>query len=226
MNTHLLIPASGIGSRFGSTIPKQYTHLAHGQTILDTTISTLLPLEFASITIVIAPEDTWWANSQHASLPNLTTVIGGKERYNSVMNGLASLQQHAHPTDLVAVHDSVRPIIDLTAITTLIKRIHKTESVGGLVVTPCYDSMKKIENGTLKNIPRDTIYRALTPQIYTLEALQEALSFALTNGHAITDEASAVELLGYPTIYEVSNTASVKITTEEDLVIANSILNN
>jgi 2-C-methyl-D-erythritol 4-phosphate cytidylyltransferase len=222
-NTHLVIPASGKGLRFGENIPKQYTIMANGKTILDNTLTALIDYPFKQIIVVIAKGDEFWQSSKFYQHPQITIVYGGKERFNSVNNALEFLITNNNQNDLVAVHDAVRPLIARDDIDNLLNKI-KDHPFGGLLVAKSVNSLKFIQNDEVKNQDREYIYQALTPQIYRLGILKQAIDEAIKNKLDITDEASAIEALGLNSSFVISKKFNPKITTQEDLKIANCLL--
>jgi 2-C-methyl-D-erythritol 4-phosphate cytidylyltransferase len=110
-NYYLVIPASGIGKRMKSEIPKQYLKLGKDLTIIDQCLKTLLEVdEIKGFVVSLSEKDTLFKSSiyfNHSKM--LATAKGGKERFNSVLNALNSLSSVAKPNDWVLVHDSVRP---------------------------------------------------------------------------------------------------------------------
>lgn len=223
-NYHLIIPASGIGSRFGGDIPKQYTIMVNGLTILDNTIQVFLENgNFKNIIIALHKNDNFFQNSKFYNHPQITTVFGGKERFHSVKNGVDFLMQTQNYNDFVAVHDSVRPCVKQSDINNLLNKIDN-HPVGGLLGVKAFDTLKSYKNNNLKTIDRSVIYHAFTPQIYRLGLLQQALNYTIDNAIDITDDASSIEEFGKSGILIQGSRDNIKITTQDDLKLANLIL--
>jgi 2-C-methyl-D-erythritol 4-phosphate cytidylyltransferase len=145
---------------------------------------------------------------------------GGKERADSVLNGLIKLSEcGASDTDWVLVHDAARPNIALEDIDRLLIELAEDE-VGGLLAIPVKDTLKRVDRyGRVEvTVDRSVIWQAYTPQMFRLGHLRQALSEALAAGAMVTDEASAMEWAGYrPRVVE-GRSDNIKITRPEDLV--------
>ena len=213
----VVIPAAGIGSRFASDIPKQYATFA-GHTVIEHTLRCLLECDFIkTIVVALSPDDWHW---QQLSITDkrIVTVTGGQTRAQSVLNGLIHLNQTEAVEQWVMVHDACRPYITREAIIRLVNTV-SDDDVGGLLAIPSTDTLKQVEAGrVVKTIPRDSVWRAQTPQLFRLGVLHEAITIALTNNQAITDEANAIELIGMSPMIVEGNISNIKVTYVEDLV--------
>ena len=214
-----VVPAAGVGKRMLSDRPKQYLELL-GQTVLELTLSRLLQANvFSAIAVAISTEDPYWPELPLATHPDILTAPGGKERSDSVLSALKVLRANAADSDWVLVHDAARPLISGSDIRLLIDRLRNDE-VGGILALSSHDTLKQVLGihitGTLD---RTHIYRALTPQMFRYGMLNAALQ--QTEGNpAVTDEASALELMGFaPKIIE-GRPDNIKITRPEDLALA------
>jgi 2-C-methyl-D-erythritol 4-phosphate cytidylyltransferase len=222
---HVVIPASGIGARFNSNIPKQYHRMQSGKTILDTTIEVFLHNgNFEHIVIVLHKNDNFFQDSLFANHPQIHTVVGGAERFLSVKNGIDYLATLVDGDDFIAVHDSVRPCVTHKDINNLLTHIDN-HSIGGLLGVEVFDTLKKYQHRTIQTIDRVDMYHALTPQIYRLHILQNALQFVIEHKIDITDDASSIEALGKQGLLVQGSKHNIKITTPQDLELANLILN-
>ena len=214
-----LIPAAGVGARMGDSTPKQYLNLA-GKSVLQLTVDRFLACAQISHTFVlVSPEDAYVQDALHAA-PNLTVLhCGGATRRETVSNGLAYLASlpNAKNQDWVLVHDAARPGISSDLLAHLIQTL-KTDPVGGLLALPVVDTVKRVHQGRLETISREGLWLAQTPQMFRLGRLSEALESALANALEVTDEASAIELLGdVPTLVE-GHASNRKLTLPEDLI--------
>lgn len=220
----LVIPASGTSERFGGEIPKQYLKLDNGLTVLDTVLSKLLVLPIISGCIVVLnAHDTQFSNSRYIDHPKLSTTVGGKERFHSIYCALEYLEQYAHPNDWVLVHDAVRPCILCKDVQQLIDQTQN--DIGGILATPISSTLKLSNQGTIKKtIDRGHIWQAQTPQLLRFKLLSEALSLAIKKQTFITDDAHALELLGYYPKIVLGREDNIKITYAKDIVLANLIL--
>lgn len=216
---YAVIPAAGIGTRMQADRPKQYLTLA-GKTILEHSLHALVSHSAISEVIVaLHPDDPYFAALSLASRPWLTTVTGGNERADSVLNALKAL-----PDDSWAlVHDAARPCLDHADIDGLLTVTGRDDVAGGILATPVRDTMKRARAGqatVAHTESRDDLWHALTPQLFPTGLLRQALTDGLAAGHPITDEASAMELAGYKVALIDANPANIKITRPADLPLA------
>lgn len=216
-----VIPAAGVGARMGAAIPKQYLPLL-GKTVLEHSVGRLISHpRMAGVVVVIAPHDTHWQtlSSQFTTAP--LTAEGGAERYHSVLNGLHRLAEIAQPHDWVLVHDAARPCIRPVDIDKLITAL-TDHAAGGLLGLPVSDTVKRAdrEGTVLETVNRTGLWRALTPQMFRLEALTRALRHAVDQHLPVTDEAAAMELAGYSPRMVEGHADNIKITHPQDLALA------
>ncbi|SFV87320.1 2-C-methyl-D-erythritol 4-phosphate cytidylyltransferase [hydrothermal vent metagenome] len=222
----LIIPASGIGTRMNAKVPKQYLKLENGLTVLDQTLKTLLGIEqIKGCVIAISENDTEFKNSHFANNSKLLAMAtGGKERFHSVMSALNALLPFAKDDDWVLVHDAARPCVKASEVVNLVNKL-KDHPVGGLLATPVVDTIKKSQGNVVKNtVDRSALWQAQTPQMYRFGVLFKALTNVLENNLTITDEASSIEYLGLESVLVVASKSNLKITTPEDLELANFYL--
>ncbi|MDO8846303.1 MAG: 2-C-methyl-D-erythritol 4-phosphate cytidylyltransferase [Methylicorpusculum sp.] len=214
-----IVPAAGVGKRMQADRPKQYLSLA-GKAVLEQTLIRLLDVEqLSGIAVAISPEDPYWPELEIAGHPKVITAPGGKERADSVLSGLRSIRERADDNDWVLVHDAARPCITRSDVVLLIESL-KDDAVGGILALSSHDTLKQVEGRTIHGtLDRTHIWRALTPQMFRYGMLKAALETGEGNP-AITDEASALELMGYqPKIVE-GRPDNIKITRPEDLALA------
>lgn len=216
-----IVPAAGSGRRVGADIPKQYLTLA-GRTVLEHSLAALDALpDLAGIMIVIAPDDVHWPRLRPTLRTSLMTTSGGAERADSVANALAQLSLSAAPNDWVLVHDAARPCVRVADIKLLLSQL-QLDPVGGLLATPVRDTMKQADaEQRCESTPdRARLWHALTPQMFRIGMLREALVAALAAGVRATDEASAMEYVGHrPRLIE-GQPDNLKITRPDDLALA------
>ncbi len=222
-NIHLIIVAAGLGRRFNSKqlLPKQY-ELIGELPILAHSILAFDSIPLSGMTVVIHPEDQHWENIKPInSKHKINTVSGGAQRHDSVRNGIKSL--HADPQDWVLVHDAARPCVTTDEIEHLIEGC-LNQQVGGLLVKPITDTIKHSADGKVVNqtINRDQLYAALTPQMFRCGDLLKALT--VFEADSITDESSAIEAQGQNPMMIQGKSTNIKITTYEDLAMAQTIL--
>jgi 2-C-methyl-D-erythritol 4-phosphate cytidylyltransferase len=216
-----IVPAAGIGSRFGEERPKQYIPF-RSSTIIDVTIKTLLSCsKLEKIIVCIHPDDEYAQKSDYINHPKVQVVIGGNERSDSVLSGIQSIQTDKADDDWVLVHDAARPCVRLADINRLIKaaQIHQQ---GAILAAPIHDTVKEVVNQLAVNtLDRTRLWRALTPQLFKLKDIQTALLSENENSYLMTDEASAIEQLGLPVRIVEGHADNIKITVPADLQLAN-----
>lgn len=219
-NYYALIPAAGSGSRLGGELPKQYLNLA-GEALLTRVISTFgLCASISKIFVVVAVNDGRWKN-----LPQSDRAVflecGGATRSQSVTNGLSAISSLLAENDWILVHDAARPCVDLRHLNQLIDAL-ADDPVGGLLAVPVADTLKRADdrNQVIQTEVRDKLWAAQTPQMFRYGVLRKALA----TGHVVTDEAQAVEQLGYKPKLIASDQSNLKITYAGDLGLASAIL--
>lgn len=215
-----VVPAAGIGSRMQSTLPKQYLKLI-SSTILDATLERLLSCEkISNIVVCLHKNDRYWHKSLFANDHRIATTDGGKERANSVLNGISLIKEGAGLDDWVLVHDAARPCVRRSDIDLLTDAALKSQ-MGAILASPIHDTVKKVANNlSEETVDRSTLWRALTPQIFKLKELEQALISADKAGRSVTDEASAVEQIGQPVQIVEGHVDNIKITSPADLDLA------
>jgi len=221
MHYWAVVPAAGVGSRMGATIPKQYLEL-HGKMVIEHTLARLaLHRRISGVAVSISSTDEHWSQIDLDDYHTIVQAEGGAERCHSVLNGLAALGGYAHDDDWVLVHDAARPCIHSGDIDHLIKALQDHE-VGGLLGLPVADTVKRSNamDEVLETVPRDNLWRALTPQMFRLGVLRNALEKALEDGFLVTDEASAIEYVGLKPKMVEGRSDNIKITRPGDLTLA------
>jgi 2-C-methyl-D-erythritol 4-phosphate cytidylyltransferase len=221
-----VVPAAGVGKRMGSSVPKQYLEI-RGKTVLEHTLNRLLSVpEIQAISVALGEEDEYWNDLSVARDSRILRASGGKERADSVLSSLYQIATVAAVEDWVLVHDAARLCITIEDVTKLIVTL-RDDPVGGILALPVSDTLKTVKDGAITGTPdRSSIWRALTPQMFRVGRLIEALESAAAKGQIVTDEASALELLGEnPRIVE-GRPDNIKITRPEDLALAAFYLEN
>jgi 2-C-methyl-D-erythritol 4-phosphate cytidylyltransferase len=218
---HAVLPAAGIGARMGGDLPKQYQVLA-GATLLEHSLGALLACpDIITVAVALHPDDCWAKSLDLLGDPRVRRVIGGAQRSDSVLAGLAALAGAAGPGDWVLVHDAARPCVQPADIARLIATVRSSGS-GGLLAEPIVDTVKEArEDGTVVGtLDRSRLWRAQTPQMFQLGALRDALLAASSKGVAVTDEASAMEAAGHPVQLVPGSAGNLKVTVPADLDLA------
>lgn len=218
-----IVPAAGIGSRMGATIPKQYLPLLDKPILAHTLQRLLSHPAIDKVIVAVSAEDSWFDSLAEARDPKLTRVLGGKERADSVLAALSALPDSCDAWALV--HDAARPCLthgDIDAL--LASRL--TYPQGAILAMPVRDTMKRAAtDGSIETtVCREALWHALTPQLFPAERLKQHMEQALAAGVSITDEASAMEWAGvYPGL--VSGRAdNIKVTHPDDLQLAGLFL--
>ncbi|NOT84315.1 MAG: 2-C-methyl-D-erythritol 4-phosphate cytidylyltransferase [Methylococcaceae bacterium] len=222
-----IVPAAGVGKRMLADRPKQYLPL-RGQTVLEHTLSRLLSAKiadiasaeiFTAVVVAITDTDPYWPELDVSKHPRIVTAAGGKERADSVLSGLKHIRDRAAANDWVLVHDAARPCVTPADIQALIAQL-QDDPVGGILALASHDTLKQVQNGRITaSVDRSRVWRALTPQMFRYQLLTDALTQTAGNP-AITDEASALELLGYKPAIVEGRPDNIKITRPEDLALA------
>jgi 2-C-methyl-D-erythritol 4-phosphate cytidylyltransferase len=209
----------------GADKPKQFLEL-DGKAILQKTIEVFLEACPGITVVTVLPEafiDYWkdYCYRRNFTCPQIL-VKGGITRFHSVRNALEKVPEGA----LAAVHDGVRPLVS----TFLVREMfQKAENVDGLIpVVPCVDTMRVLHRSgeELQSVPgvsadRSVLYGVQTPQVFKSEILKAA--YAQAYDTAFTDDASVVEKYGKSLSYVIGERLNIKITTQEDLLLARAV---
>jgi 2-C-methyl-D-erythritol 4-phosphate cytidylyltransferase len=219
-----VVPAAGSGRRMGSAVPKQYLSLL-GKPLLSWSLAPLLASErIEAVVLVVAPGDSDWCSLAEGN-DRVLLAEGGAERCNSVLNGLAMLAARAAPDDWVLVHDAARPCLSREELDALFETLGE-DPVGGLLAVPLADTLKTADEAgrVARTVPREGLWRALTPQMFRYDVLREALAAAIAAGLTVTDEAAAIEHAGHRPMLVPGRAANLKVTGPEDLALAEAVL--
>jgi 2-C-methyl-D-erythritol 4-phosphate cytidylyltransferase/2-C-methyl-D-erythritol 2,4-cyclodiphosphate synthase len=217
-----IIAAGGRGARFGGDRPKQILALA-GQPILQRTVDAFLRCSRVAEVIVALPRDLS-ANPPHylrSSTKPLQIVEGGLRRQDSVANAFARI---AGETDIVVIHDAARPLVSDAVIGRTIDGAY--EAGAAIAAVRAHDTVKRGNAAGLvvDTLKREEIYLAQTPQAFRVAVLRHALSQAAVAGHDATDEAMLAERAGHPVRLVDGDPRNLKITTPDDLAIAEQLI--
>lgn len=216
-----VIPAAGIGARMGAEIPKQYLQVA-GATLLEHSVRALLSCEqISGIVVALHAQDAHASTLAVFQDSRVITVTGAEQRSGSVLAGLEGLLAQAAPDDWVLVHDAARPCLGREDVARLIDCV-TSRGVGGLLAEPIVDTVKRTGAADLVEctVDRDRLWRAQTPQMFRLQQLRQALVHAQEQGRVVTDEASAMEMEGYPVQLVAGSAGNLKVTVPADLPLA------
>lgn len=225
MKTAALIVAAGRGSRVGGDLPKQYAVIAE-RTVLAWTLEAFGGIdEISLIQVVIHPDDApLFADSVPAGTAKmLPPVHGGATRQNSVLAGLDALTGKG--IDKVLIHDAARPFVDASTIRAVIQALDVHP--GALAATPLADTLKRSNPAGLvsETVRRTSLWRAQTPQGFRFDEILAAHRKAATSGRdGFTDDAAIAEWAGLPVTLVEDSPANFKITTPEDLRMADKLI--
>lgn len=223
---YLVVTAGGSGSRMGADVPKQFLPL-QGKAILQRTMERFLEACPGIRILTVLPRDhfgTWkaYCAAHNFNVPQ-TLVAGGITRFHSVRNALVKIPDGA----LVAVHDGVRPFVSKELIERMFSRMEVCRAL--IPVLPVTDTLKVLdrdrETGFLRSagerLDRSRVFGAQTPQIFRSEDLKAA--YAEAYDPLFTDDASVAENIKIPLSFIEGERFNIKITTPEDLVLAEAI---
>jgi 2-C-methyl-D-erythritol 4-phosphate cytidylyltransferase len=222
MQYEVIIPAAGSGKRMEKSFNKLFIEL-DGKTIIERTVDVFLTdLNCSKVILAIRPEERLIFDKIFTGKEaKLSYVLGGTERQYSVRNGLASVSEDSK---IVLVHDGARPFVDHHQIQELVKRADETG--GTVLAVRVKDTVKKTEGFIIKEtVERENLWLIQTPQAFQKEMIKQAHSWAVDTGFLGTDEASLVEKIGISVSVTEGNYENIKITTKEDIIFAEAILN-
>jgi len=220
-----VLPAAGRGERFGGATPKQYQKV-RGRAVLSWSMRALLAeRSICGIVVAVAAGDRRFRRLPEARDARVRSCIGGARRELSVAHALECLAGEARDHDWVLVHDAARPCLHRDDLRRLLNRAGR-DPAGGLLAIPVGDTLKRgTEGGRVgATVPREGLWRALTPQLFRYGLLRRALMLCLTHGREVTDEASAVEALGIRPLLVPGRADNIKVTRPEDLSLAAAVL--
>lgn len=221
----VIIAAAGMSNRMGSKINKQFI-VIDNKPILAHTIEKFEDCRYVDEIIVVSKEqEVEYCRKEIVrkyGYRKVTNIIkGGKERQDSIYNGIMALNER---TDIVLTHDGARPFVRMESI---ISGIEGALEHGACVIgVPLKDTIKVIEdNNQVHHTPnRALLWAAQTPQCFQIDLLKEGYEYAISEGILGTDDSSLVEKKGYPVKMIMGTYDNIKITTPEDLVVAESIV--
>lgn len=225
INYSAIVPAAGTGRRFGAATPKQYLPL-HGATVIEHSLQLLLRVGcLERIIVVLHPDDQRWRDLAVFADSRIDIAIGGDERCHSVLNGLQHLQQKYGGSEWALVHDVARPCCLRSDIDKLIQQLEH-HPVGGILAVPASDTIKRVDSARQieETVDRSWLWQAQTPQLFRMRLLLDALNHCIGMGMTVTDEAQAIEALGWQAQVVEGARSNIKITRPEDLALADFFL--
>ena len=219
-----IIAAAGAGTRMASDRPKQFLLLA-GTPVIFHTLKVFEECDSIHEVIVVLPAEEsagFLSMAGKFGLRKVARVVpGGATRAESVKRGLMAIRSAT--AEIVAVHDGVRPFVTVDEINSVVAAAHADGAA--ILVAPVTDTIKQVDDrAVVKTLDRDVLRRALTPQCFRYELLREAYQRADVNDPSLTDESALVEQLGHRVSIVEGSARNIKITTAEDLVVAEALL--
>jgi 2-C-methyl-D-erythritol 4-phosphate cytidylyltransferase len=219
MKAAAIIVAGGCGKRFGAKTPKQFLPLFGKPVFLWSSEAFASIKAFRQIIIVVPKQFIKFTENALGSSLRFAVTEGGKERFDSVKNGLALVNEDA---DYIAVHDAARPLTTRRDILAVLKKAAE-EGRGALAVEKTKDTVKTVKNGyVVKTLDRNVLYNAQTPQIFKAGLLRKAYSKKISP--AVTDDSMLAEILGEKISAVETKSPNFKITTKNDFEFAKEIL--
>jgi 2-C-methyl-D-erythritol 4-phosphate cytidylyltransferase len=219
-----IIAAAGAGTRMASDRPKQFLLLA-GTPVIFHTLKVFEQCDNIDEVILVLPAEEsagFLSLAGKFGVRKVARVVpGGATRADSVKRGLMAIRSAT--AEIVVVHDGVRPFVTVEEIDATVAAA-KADGAA-ILVAPVTDTIKQVaDEAVVKTLDRGALRRALTPQCFRYELLREAYQQADVNDPALTDESALVEQLGRRVRIVEGSARNIKITTAEDLVVAEALL--
>lgn len=220
----VILPAAGQSSRFQGKEKKPFTNLDGRPVWIRTAELFVTREDVGQCIILISPEDVETfklRNHAHLAFLNIEIVEGGKERFESVANAIAKIKDDI---EFIAVHDAVRPCITSEHIDAVFKKASETGAA--MLGTPVHSTLKKVnkDKEIIETVPREHLWLAQTPQVFRKDWLIEAYDKRDSIEEGITDDAQLIEAIGHSVHIVEGESTNVKITTKQDLALAEAIL--
>uniref|UniRef100_A0A804N9R2 2-C-methyl-D-erythritol 4-phosphate cytidylyltransferase, chloroplastic n=1 Tax=Zea mays TaxID=4577 RepID=A0A804N9R2_MAIZE len=216
----VILLSGGQGKRMGASMPKQYLPLL-GLPIALHSLKTFCQLkEVKEVVVVCDPDyiDVFEGSIKNLQLP-LKFARPGKERQDSVFNGL---QEIDGDSELVCVHDSARPLVSS-------EDVLEDAAVHGAAVlgVPVKATIKEANSDSfvIKTLDRKTLWEMQTPQVMKPNLLKDGFELVKRDNHEVTDDVSIVEYLKHPVYITEGSYTNIKVTTPEDLLLAERLMN-
>lgn len=220
-----LVPAAGRGLRMGGSIPKQFLSLG-GEPLIVQSLRILQAAPVVDQIILAVPSaDIEYCENEIVSRHRFTkvtkVVAGGAERQDSVRHALAQVPQD---TEIVLIHDAVRPFVTQRMIDEVVAAARKEGAA--IIALPMRDTVKQVRTDGMieRTVDRGPLWLAQTPQAFRRDWIEAAHRKAHAEGVRATDDAFLVEWLGYPVAVVEGSGENIKMTRPEDMVIGEAIL--
>lgn len=223
MNAAVIIAGGGVGKRMGADRPKQYLEFA-GRPMLCHTLDRFKGIDTVKKLIAVLPSDFAVSFEKDILKPyrypkEWVAAVGGIKRQDSVRNGLGLI---GDDIDVVLIHDACRPFISKELITRSIEVAYNEGAA--IVAAPIKETIKRVAGRSIDGtVDRQGLYGAQTPQSFRVDVLKRAYERAFKDGFYGTDDAMLVERMGGKVTVIEGDYRNIKITTPEDLLIAEAI---
>ena len=212
-NLLVIIAAAGVGKRFGSNIPKQYSKI-NGKTVIERSVRPFIDSENVSkVILAISKDDLEIKNQDFYNSEKIEFVFGGETRQNSIFNALTHVSDEY---EYVLTHDAARPNVIEDDILNLLRDINESGASCSYLYTPVYDSIKQIQTED-----KNKFHLVQTPQISRYNDLKLSLKKCIDENIESPDESSAIEYANLKTSRIQGRRSNIKITEPEDLEILN-----
>lgn len=213
MNVSALIPAAGIGSRFSESTNKLLLSVK-GKTILEHSVSAFDSIFSVTEIIIVTNESSKaFIDNMFSGNSKVKTVLGGKERQDSVRLGLEAVTN-----EYVLIHDAARPLVSKEIIENCIKELHSNQAVA--VCVPATDTIKECHKGFAKNTPdRKNLFITQTPQGFKTDLILNLHKKAKEENISVTDDSSVCEWAGVPVKVVPGDYKNIKVTTQNDIYL-------
>jgi 2-C-methyl-D-erythritol 4-phosphate cytidylyltransferase len=222
-NVIAIVPAAGLGTRFGPGTNKPF-HPLLDKPLIVWSLEVFETLDEIREVIPVLKEEDMEMGRETFERYNLSKVKriapGGQERQDSVYHGLRLLKGN---TDMVLIHDGARPLINSGIVRTTIRSVAGFDGV--IVGVPVKDTIKEVRDGIVKGtLKRDTMWAVQTPQLFLYDALMKAYQRALEERFYSTDDSALIERNGGKVRVIMGSYSNIKITTPEDVTVAEFLL--
>lgn len=220
-----IIVAGGSGSRMGTSTKKQYLKIKDKEILVYTVECFQNMPEIQEIVVVTGKEDITYVEKLLKDTYKLNKVsyivAGGKERQDSVYNGIQAVDEKS---DYLVIHDGARPLITKEVVRVGLDMAYAHRA--SIIAVPVKDTIKLVsKDGKVEATPdRSSLWSVQTPQIFEKELIIHAHEYAKEHGLSVTDDSMLVEAIGVPVYIVEGEYTNIKITTPEDLIIAEKML--
>lgn len=225
MNYQVVIVAAGSGRRMGAAENKVLLRLKGKPVICRTVHVFEADPECERIVLVVKKSEQslfrQFMEQEHLHTP-LLFADGGRERQDSVLNGLQQINDSDRES-IVLIHDGARPFLRVTEIAALTRAA--AESGAAILAVPVKDTIKEVSEGQVKRtLKRESLRAVQTPQAFRLSLIVQAHHQAIGSGIVVTDDASLLEAAGYPVRVITGRYENIKLTTPDDMRIAEKFI--